>query len=194
MRPDAKADRGYLDALAEIAQRIADSLGERHDGEPVGMYVAGGAAALYYTGARTTGDVDAAFSRRVVLPGALEVAYRDRDGAARQVYLDRNYNESFGLIHERAHDDAREIRLAGVDRARLRVFLLSPLDLAVSKLARFAEHDRADILALARKGLITAGGLRRRATEALGGYVGDVRPVEVNIDLACALLEQAGRA
>ena len=65
------------------------------------------------------------------------------------------------------------LTLPGIDPRVLDVRILTPLDLAVSKLGRFSEQDRADIAALARRRLIDAKSLESRATEALGGYVGD---------------------
>jgi hypothetical protein len=69
--------------------------------------------------------------------------------------------------------------------------VLTPLDLAVSKLARFAEPDRADIEALARARLVTVEQIRKRADEALGGYVGRVNDARISLDIACRLIEQA---
>ena len=67
---------------------------------------------------------------------------------------------------------------------QLRVF--SPIDLAVSKISRFSEQDRNDILALAERGLFTASQLRTHAEEALQYYVGDTNWVRGTIDLICA--------
>jgi hypothetical protein len=77
------------------------------------MYVAGGAALHLYTGARVSCDIDAAFSHRIALPENLEVAYQDADGAARLLYFDRQYNETFGLLHEEAHEDSVPLTLEG---------------------------------------------------------------------------------
>ncbi|HEX8009620.1 MAG TPA: DUF6036 family nucleotidyltransferase [Casimicrobiaceae bacterium] len=78
--------------------------------------------------------------------------------------------------------------MEGVDARRLEVRLLTPLDLAVSKLSRFGEQDQADIRALARAGLIDAAGLRRRAEEALPDYVGNLDRVRAAIKIACRLV------
>ncbi|NBU26611.1 MAG: hypothetical protein EBS39_13570 [Gammaproteobacteria bacterium] len=120
----------------------------------------------------------------------LSVAWRDADGRARAVYLDRNYNDTLGLMHEDAYDDATPVEVAGVDPSILQVYVLSPLDLAVSKIARFSAQDRGDIETLARAGLIDAAALHARATEAVGGYVGDLRAVARSIELACKIVEQ----
>ncbi|HSD53046.1 MAG TPA: DUF6036 family nucleotidyltransferase [Burkholderiales bacterium] len=160
---------------------------------PVAMYVAGGAALHFYTGARISEDIDAVFSHRVALPDDLEVAYLDADGQARLLYFDRQYNDTFGLVHAAAHDDSLPLLLEGLDPRVLDVRLLAPVDLAVSKIARLSDQDREDIAALARAGLVKPPALRRRAEEALGGYVGDIDRVRTSIDIACRIAEDAAR-
>lgn len=187
-RPSEHADPRLLAAFSEIASRIARSLSLPERGPPIRMFVGGGVAVHYYTGARPTRDVDAVFSHRMLLPADLDVNYVDATGAARLLYFDRQYNDSFGLLHENANDDSIPIRLDGVDPGKLDVRLLSPLDVAVSKLARFADHDRTDIRALAEAGLITERRLRRRAEEALAAYVGNTADVRVSLELACKLV------
>lgn len=192
MPPRLRPRGPYVEAFREIAARIARSLGDAPKRAlPVAMYVAGGAALHFYTGERISQDVDAVFSRRVALPDDLDVAYRDADGRARVLYFDRQYNDTFGLLHEAAHDDAVPLALEGVEAHVLDVRLLSPVDLAVSKIARLSDQDRADIAALARAGLVKADSLRRRAEEALGAYVGDVARVRTSIDIACRIVAEA---
>src|SRR5688572_25933451 len=150
VRPDRKARGEYVDAFRELAKRIAVSLGTvSRRVLPIKMYVAGGAAVHPYTGARVSKDVDAVFSHRIALPDDLEVAYRDADGSARILFFDRNYNDTFALMHGDAQDDSRPLELADIGPDVLDVRLLSPTDLAVSKLARFSEQDREDIVTLA---------------------------------------------
>lgn len=190
MQPRTNAQREYLAALDEIARRIAESLGNvAPEALPIRMYIAGGTALHFHTGERVSRDVDAAFSRRIALPENLEVAYRDADGAAQLLYFDRNYSDTLALMHEDAYDDSQPLALPGVDAGVLDVRLLSPLDLAVSKLGRFAGQDRDDIAALARHGLIDAGGLRQRAEAALTAYVGDTARVQNTIDIACRIVD-----
>lgn len=189
MPPDTRAHREYLAALGEIARRIAASLCDvAPQALPVRMYIAGGAALHFYTGERVSNDVDAAFSHRIALPDDLDVAYRDADGGARLLYFDRNYNDTLTLLHEDSREASQPIALPGVDAGVLDVRLLSPLDLAVSKLGRFSSQDRDDIAALARHGLIDAPALRQRAEAALTAYVGNTQRVANTIDIACRLV------
>jgi hypothetical protein len=185
-----KNEGEYDKAFAQLVARVQEALKRARPGAlPVRMYVAGGAALHFLAGSRVTEDVDAVFSKRVLLGEDIEVSYRDADGRARILYLDRNYNDTLGLMHEDAYEDSRPIAVPGIDRKLLDVRVLSPVDLAVTKLARFTDQDREDIELLASRGLIDAGALRRRAEEALGGYVGDVASVRTSIDVASRLVQ-----
>ena len=192
MKPKIKAQDAYLKAFTEVLSRIQQALkGARPDVLPIRMVVAGGAALHLLTGARVSEDVDAVFSKRVLLNEEIEVSYRDPDGRARLLYLDRNYNDTLGLLHEDAHKDAQPFAFPGIDRKLIDVRVLAPIDLAVSKLSRFADQDREDILLLAREGLIDSASLRKRAEQALTGYVGDLNSVRNSIAIACRLIESA---
>jgi hypothetical protein len=192
--PDPSARPEYVGAFREIVARIERALaGSPKRSLPLRMYVAGGAAMHLYTGERVSEDIDAVFSRRVALPEDLEVSYRDADGHARLLYFDRQYNDTLGLLHEDAHDDSIVLQLDGTDPKIVEVRLLSPLDLAVSKVGRLSDQDRDDIAVLARRGLVTSPALRQRTEEAAGGYVGDLERLRNSIDIACRLVEDAER-
>lgn len=189
MRPEPYTRREYVAAFRELAARIAASLKDVPPRAlPIRMYVAGGAALHFHTGERVSVDVDAAFSRRIALPDALEVAYRDEDGSARLLYFDRQYNDTLGLMHEDAQYHSIPLTLEGIDSRVLDVRILTPVDLAVSKLGRFSDQDRADIAALARRGLVSATELEQRALEALEIYVGDTERLRGNIASAVKIV------
>jgi hypothetical protein len=176
-------------AFRELATRIAAALKDVPPSAlPVRMVVAGGAALHFHTGERVSIDVDATFSRRIALPDELDVAYRDEDGTARLLYFDRQYNDTLGLMHEDAQDDSIPLDLEGIDPGVLDVRILTPIDLAVSKLGRFSEQDRADIAALARRSLVDTSDLERRALEALEVYVGDTQRLRGNIASAMKIV------
>lgn len=181
-----RADPAYIEAFKSLVQRLLRSA-KVTPKAPITMYLAGGAALHFYTGARMTDDVDAVFDRKLLVPPDLTVIYRDSEGTARSVYFDVNYNETYALLHENAHQDAMRLSLEGIEGAR--IFVLQPVDLAVSKLARFSEIDRKDVQRLAADGLVTANELRKRAEEALPGYAGNPDPVRTSVDLACRDIE-----
>ena len=147
-------------ALREILQRLEREIAPA---APIGVYLAGGIAVHLYTGTRVTTDIDAEFTRRIVFPPDLAVSVTLEDGAQKLVYLDGNYNSTFGLMHEDYMADAVPLDL-GLDK--ISVHVLAPVDLAVSKIARLADSDREDIAELARAGLTTAAAIEQRAREA----------------------------
>ena len=127
----------------------------------------------------------------MLLPENLEVSYRDRDGTPRVLYFDRQYNDTLGLLHENAYEDSVALEIEGIDRKLIDLRVLSPTDLAVSKLSRMAPNDREDIRSLAAAGLLDEDVVRRRADEALAGYVGDPRMVRIAIDEAGEIIRAA---
>ena len=194
MPPESPAHAGYVAAFREIAARVAASLAQvPPEALPIQMYVAGGAALHFHTGGRVSADVDATFSRLIALPDGLDMAWRDDDGSARLLYFDRQYNDTLGLMHEDAYADSIALALAGVDPRVLDVRILTPLDLAVSKLGRYSAQDRADIATLAGRGLLDPVALENRALEALGSYVGDTRRLRGNITDAIRLVANRTR-
>jgi hypothetical protein len=194
VRPDKGARPQYVEAFREIVSRIHGSISGLPRRElPIKMYVAGGAAMHLYTGERVSEDIDAVFSRRIALPENLEAAYQDSDGAARLLYFDRQYNDTLGLLHEDAHKDSVSLSLRGIDPEVIDVRLLSPLDLAVSKIGRLSDQDRDDIALLARRGMVDSRQLRKRADEAAAGYVGDLQRLQHSIAIACRIAEDAAR-
>lgn len=189
MKPRADLDPGYVGALGRLFKRIERLL----DGVdpkllPLRVHIAGGAAALLHTGVRPSRDVDASFSLRVHLPADLEETYTDRDGDPASVYLDASYNDTLGPAHEDAFADAEPLAIAGLDPAKIDVRVLAPVDLAISKLGRFGDHDRDDVVAMARAGLLDAVKFERRAKEALKYYVGHPAAPRANLRDAVALI------
>lgn len=176
--------------MRELFLRLQDKLSLS---QPVNVYLAGGMAVHLYTATRVTTDVDAEFGARVFVPNDLMVEVTLEDGTSQVVYLDTNYNSTFALMHEDYLSDSIPVDL-GLDQIRVRV--LSPVDLAVSKIARLADNDKEDIAALVRLGLTNADEIEQRATNALAGYVGGQAMLKLNLRDAVALARQvqSGRA
>ena len=172
------------EGLRELFRQLEERLLLR---SPLNVYLAGGMAVHLYTANRVTTDVDAEFGGRVFLPNDLMVEVMLEDGSPQVIYLDTHYNSTFALMHEDYLDDSIPVNL-GMDQ--IRVHVLSPVDLAVSKIARFADNDQEDIAALVRLGLTSADEIEQRATSALPGYVGGLSMLRLNLRDAVALARQ----
>jgi hypothetical protein len=180
-----KAFPELSEALSQLLDQMDASIRKGgYDGPPITMYLAGGMAVNFYCGTRYTEDVDAFYTHRVHV-GSCEVNYRHKDGNPSFLYLDNNYNPAFGLLHENHDRDAVEWTGIGNEKRKIHLYVLSPVDLAVTKISRYSPQDREDILALASAGLFSADQLRDRAIEALGDYIGDRAPVMMSIELIC---------
>jgi len=191
--PSAEADPGYVAALREVMRQLQDAFSSSAR-KPITVCIAGGTAVHLYTGARVSKDIDAKVMARFLPPQGLEAGYMGRDGKARLLYFDMQYNDTFGLLHADAYDDALPLALEGIDPSVMDLRVLAPLDLAVSKLSRYETQDQEDIAELARRGLVRADELRRRAEEALPDYVGELARVRNSIALAEKLVSAAGSA
>lgn len=142
--------------------------------EPIRMYIAGGMAVHLYTAGRVTTDVDAEFSKRIILPSDLLVETSEGN----MLYLDTNYNSSFALMHENYLLDAVAVPL-GTDL--IKVYVLNPVDLIVSKIARFNGPDLSDVTEIIQTFGITANAIEERAEHALKGYVGNADYLRMNL-------------
>jgi len=172
---------GLRDLFKQLEKRLSLS-------RPLTVYLAGGMAVHLYTANRVTADVDAEFSGRIIIPNDLMVEITLEDGSPQVIYLDTNYNSTFALMHEDYQDDAIPVDL-GLEQIQVRV--LSPVDLAVSKIARLADNDREDIQELVRLGLTTANEIEQRAKNALVGYIGGQDMLLVNLRDALAIARNA---
>lgn len=175
---DTPLANGLRELLARTQERLALS-------RPLHVYLAGGLAVHLYCGTRVTSDVDAEFSARVFLPPDLVVTVRLEDGQESVLHFDTNYNSSFALMHEDYVKDALDTDL---QLENLHLHVLAPVDLAVSKIARLADVDRADIRALVAAGLVTPQQIETRAEQAMVGFVGGMEMLKLNLRdaLACA--------
>lgn len=156
--------------------------------QPVRVYLAGGMAVHLYTAMRTTTDVDAEFDKRIPVPGDVIVDVLQDDGSTQPMYIDTNYNSTFALMHPDYQVDAEFVDFG---LPNFRVYVLQPVDLAVSKIARFQDVDREDIRALVLHSLTTADEIQRRADEATGYFVGGQEMLSYNIRDAVAIARAA---
>jgi len=179
-----KATPDLQAALSVLLDKIESNLHPKFTGT-LKMYIAGGIAVNYYCGTRYTDDVDASFSHRITPLRDIDVNYTRRDGTRAILYLDPNYNPSFSLLHHDFETDSIPwAELNGTRRIEVRV--LHPVDLALSKISRFSDQDREDILSLAAGGLITAGQIKKRAEEALADYIGNPDRIRADILQICS--------
>lgn len=163
-------------AFQEIFQEIQNNL---QTDEKIKAYLAGGMAVHFYTGYRATGDIDIEFSHRLFLPDDLIVEAQLENGDMRPLYIDKNYNSSFALMHPDYQEDS--ISVSSFDFKNFDIRVLSPVDLIVSKIARMGDNDKEDIRQIMLLGLTSTEEIEQRANEALDYFIGNVNYLKHNI-------------
>lgn len=189
-------DTEFGKAVKELFSRLNKIIGadnQHYEDGTFRAYVFGGAAVHIYTNNRSSKDVDVEFSTQIPAFDDEDVVVTFLDDAARRKPLtfDGTFTPTLGLLHDDYIENAEPFMNNKGDA--LWVYLVSPLDLAISKLGRFAGHDLDDILALAKQGLIEAEALKKAAEFALVSYVGNTTTVQMNIDAAVKAIKEINR-
>lgn len=147
--------------------------------EEVQLHCLGGFAVTQgYGMGRTTADVD------VLSAGIAESARQQLSAGTRFGVLHMEHGVYLDLVHLFAQPENHESRLrevfSGIYRS-LRLFVLDPYDIALTKLERNIERDREDVLYLARTIPFDLDVLRKRYQEELRVYLG--RPEREDLTL-----------
>lgn len=151
----------------------------------VKAYLFGGCAFHIHTNARGSNDIDVEFNSakwvtgKDVVISKQFVTYQD-EGVRRQVSLDSNFTPMLGPLHEDYTEDAIQLQTRFKD-SPLWIYVVTPEDLAVSKLGRYSERDRDDILTLLRRNKMTLDSFENRAAEAISYYVGNASVVKSHL-------------
>jgi len=83
MKINLKTDTPVFKATMELVEKIGNVLPERMKDDPLRIILTGGVAASLYRNLRTSRDVDAILSHRVLLPQDIAVSYIDTEGTSR---------------------------------------------------------------------------------------------------------------
>ena len=166
--PLAKA---ILDAAREMNESVKDQVENAQPGG-VKAYVFGGAAVHIYTKVRGSADIDVEHDAAGMVDFSdVVVTYEDDSGSELLLTIDGTFNSTLGPLHEDYTDRAVELFVESSEP--LWVYLVSAVDIAISKLDRFAEVDQNDIIALAKAKRFTKSEFKRLAEEAIDYHVGD---------------------
>ena len=182
---DVRRDDPFVHALVDYFDRFGAACNpHRH---PVHGYLAGGLGVRCYAGTRVTGDIDMFFTgARVLIPPNTTVLV-SHGGAEHSLVFDHQYTPDFGLLHP--DYDQRAVGL--VSSGRMHLLVLHPVDLAITKIARFQDHDRADVAVLAATRSFDGLALVRLAEEAMAYAIGNLAFVRANLADALDIVSSA---
>lgn len=187
----------FSQAIFQMFENLDSWLAKNYSELPdqaVSVYLFGGCAMHLHTNTRTSNDVDAellSISRLKVatLQNAIQsVDFDDENGFPRSLDWDGGFNLSFAPIDP---DYVERATLIHTTKSNLIfVYLVSPVDLAVSKLGRLELVDRQDIQSLYRLGLFSLQDFMDTSSEALKYCCVATNKLEFNISLAVAFLQE----
>lgn len=161
--------QSFKAAIIEMMGEIAKEIPDAHKKTPVKAYLTGGGAVHYYCNSRVSDDIDLIMQYAVKIPEDLFVVWLNEEGTLEQVHYDHTYNSTLGLLHEDYED--RAVLMTTIDE-KFEINLLSPVDLIISKLSRFAQNDVEDIINIIKTGKVDKDELFELATDAISVGVG----------------------
>lgn len=142
------------------------------------IYLAGGIAVNFYTDERPSYDIDMECS-------PLLFPYLDDDLIEKignhVLHFDKNYNSALGIMHEDYLDNAIPLDEMPFSKIKIKPYILSPVDLAISKIARFSDDDKTDIINMFLKNLFTIKDLEEKGNDAISYFVGNQNFVKINL-------------
>lgn len=173
--------KSFKEAIIAMMEQIAKKIPDAHKQEPVRAYLTGGGAVHYYAHKRVSDDIDLIMQYAVKVPEDLFVVWlNEKSGNLEQVHYDYNYNSTLGLLHEEY--ELRATPLITIDD-KFQISLLSPEDLMISKLVRFAQNDEEDIKSIIETGQVDKILFESLARDAIAVGVGfRKQTVEANLE------------
>ncbi len=186
--PLAKA---IFELFNDLAQLIKDNHRDLVAGS-ITAYIFGGCAVHLYTNARGSNDLDAELIaankldiNSIILE--LDPVYFD-DPEAGESSLDFDINFNMGLPSLGPDYKENAIPLVSEDSV-LHIFLVSAVDIAVSKLSRLAEDDLKDIISLYKAERFSLEDFQRVARDAVY-YSPTPDSLQKNVDYAIRCIEE----
>ncbi|MEG0344796.1 MAG: DUF6036 family nucleotidyltransferase [Acinetobacter sp.] len=170
---DLFTDSPISKAILKLFQELENYISKNHKNLPHGAvkaFIFGGCAFHIHTNARGSNDIDAeiqaiSYLKKEDIYLFLEnhdMEYMDENGLETNLEFDSGFNTSLASI-----DPDYDERLIPLTRNSIvEVYLVSGLDLAVSKLARLSDRDIEDIKELYLKGKFSLEAFEKSANNA----------------------------
>lgn len=163
--------------------------------EAVKVYLFGGCAIHLHIGSRVSNDLDAELEPiqqlkpLVTLESAIKaVGFDDEEGDYCMLDFDGNFNPTIAPIHP---DYKERSSLLYTTKSKLvSLYLVSAVDIAITKLGRFESIDREDIINLFQNKMFTLEDFRETAEEAKSYCGVATDKLEFNINMAIDLLKE----
>ncbi len=188
----------FSQAILEMFENLDSYLSCNYSNLPenaVSVYIFGGCAMHMHTGTRTSNDVDAELQSvkelkpvNAIKQAIQSVDFDDEEGFPRSLDWDGGFSPSIASIAA-----GYEERAALIHKTKSKLvflYLVSAVDIAVSKIGRLETCDRQDIKALYRNHLFTLEEFVETAEIARDYCTTAINKLEFNIKMAINLLNE----
>ena len=163
--------------------------------EAVKVYLFGGCAIHLHIGSRASNDIDAELEPiqklkpvKLLESAIKAVDFNDEEDDYCILDFDGNFNPTITPIHP---DYKERSSLLHTTKSQLvSLYLVSAVDIAVSKLGRFVSIDQEDIISLFQNKMFTIEDFMETAEEAKKYYGVATDKLEFNINMAINLLKE----
>lgn len=191
----------FSKAIFQMFENLDTYLKENYNdlpNEAVKVYLFGGCAIHLHIGNRASNDLDAELEPiqklkpLTTLEAAIKaVGFDDEEGDYCMLDFDGNFNPTIAPIHP---DYKERSSLLHTTKSNLvSLYLVSAVDIAVSKLGRFVSVDQEDIINLFQNNMFTLEDFRETAEEAKSYCGVATNKLKFNIDIAIDLLEEEAK-
>ena len=151
----------------------------------INAYIAGGGAMSFYDLTRNTLDIDVEIDKRIIIP-RIELTQDDMILPNMQkIYIDGNFHPQFGMMSEDYMDNAIPVDIFKYEKDNvviIKPYIFSPIDMILSKLARWSPNDQNDVRLLIENNFVIKEQLEDEIELALMGYIGNVNMLKFNIN------------
>lgn len=186
-------------AILKLFQELEDWISNHYQNLPHGAvkaFIFGGCAFHIHTNARGSNDIDAEIQAIQFLKKddillflqTNDIEYLDENNLETNLEFDTGFNTSLASIDP----DYEERVIPLISNCIVEVYLVSGLDLAISKLARLSDRDIEDIKELFICNKFSIDEFKKSADNALSYYVTPTQ-LQSNINFMTSSLEEINR-
>lgn len=182
---DTPLSKAVFELLKQLNDEIESQIIDTDKAGLVTVYIFGGCAVHMYTNARGSNDLDVEVeaAEKLDVDSLLveldTVYFTDPVSGHSQLDLDDTFQ--IGITPVVFPDYKERAIPLNVGEQKLHIYLVSPLDIAISKLSRCATDDIKDIAAIFKNGLFTLDEFRAVAKDA-HDYSATPESLKQNID------------
>ncbi len=191
----------FSQAVLQFFENLDSHLKQNHSElqeRAVDAYIFGGCAVHMHIGTRTSDDVDAEIQtipqlkhENLITKAIQSVEFDDEQGLPQRLMWDGGFKTSLGSVAFGYECRAKQIHIT---KSKLvYVYLVSAVDIAVSKLGRSSSRDLEDIKDLYRNSLFTLRDFEELADEAITDCCVAPDKLKFNIKIAIDILKEVAQ-